>query len=79
MRLTIAFWPRRDFSLDNMRSGIADLIEQRFQESSTVDDGNDEHVVILDAIDEPVAVDEAFADRLVIKLWHDASGIREVL
>jgi len=55
------------------------LIEQRFQESSTVDDGNDEHVVILDAIDEPVAVDEAFADRLVIKLWHDASGIREVL
>ena len=43
-----------------------------------MDDSNDENVVVLDAIDEPVTVDEAFTDRFVIKFWHDAAGVREV-
>jgi len=44
-----------------VQSIAADLIEQRLQESSPVDDSNDQHIVVLDAIDKPIAVDEAFA------------------
>lgn len=44
-----------------------------------MNDGNDEHVVAADTIDEPIAVDEALADRVVSELGNDAAGVREAL
>jgi len=40
---------------------------------------NDENFVVLDAVDDPIAVDEVLTNFLIIKLWHDASGVRERL
>lgn len=42
-----------------------------------MNDSNDEDIVVLDAVDDPIAVDEVFTDLLIIELWHDASGIRK--
>ncbi len=40
---------------------------------------NDENFVVMDAVDDPIAVDEVLANFLIIKLWHDTSGVRERL
>ena len=40
---------------------------------------NDENFVVLDAVDDPIAVNELLTDVLIIKLWHDASGTRKRL
>jgi hypothetical protein len=44
-----------------------------------MNDSNDEDFVVLNAVDDPIAVDELFADFLITKLWHYASGIWERL
>ena len=36
--------------------------------------GNDENFVVLDAVDDPIAVDEVLADFLITRVWHDAFG-----
>jgi len=60
-----------------MGSVVGDLIEQRLQKPAAVNDGDDEYLAALDAIDEPVAVDEALAERVIVEFGHDASGVRE--
>ncbi len=40
---------------------------------------NDENFVVLDAVYDPIAVDEVLANFLIIKLWHNTSGVRERL
>ena len=44
-----------------------------------MNDSNDKDFVVLDAVDDPIAVDELFTDFRITKLWHDASGIWERL
>jgi len=66
-------------SLNTSSLRIADLIEQRFQKPSAMNDSNDKDFVVLDAVDDPIAVDELFTDFRITKLWHDASGIWERL
>ncbi len=39
----------------------------------------DENIVALDAVNNPIAVNEVFADLIIIKLWNNASGVRERL
>ena len=56
---------------------IADLIEQRLQKPSAMNYGNDEDFIVLDPLDDPIAVYKVFANVLIIKLWNDASGVRE--
>ena len=68
-----------DLSPNTFPLRIADLIEQRLQKPSAMDDSNNEDFVVLDAVDNPIAVDEEFTDLIIIKLWPDASGIRKCL
>ena len=42
-----------------------------------MNDSNDEDFLVLDAVDDPIAVDKVFTEFLITKLWYDASGIWE--
>ena len=65
------------FSFSTLPLRFADLIEQRLQKPSAMNYGNDEDFIVLDPLDDPIAVYKVFANVLIIKLWNDASGVRE--
>ena len=71
--------PRRSCHHERALFIVGEAFNQRREFSLAMDHGRDEHSLVTYAVDDAIAVDQEFADGVVIELGHGTTSAREAL